>query len=185
MAKKTAAKKKVATTKPKAAPNKKTIAKASKSVVAKSAPAKAAKSLPTKATKIAAKAAVSNQLLKTSSKTKPAKVVAEAPKKKMPAPANKENQHTEGGGGDSFVASQLAKFDRSQMNEEQSRWYDYAKKFGKVRPREYKMTEQFEAQTPIFHKVLGWGYILSNEFDRLEVVFESGKKMLISNYKSN
>lgn len=182
MAKKTAAKKKVATTKPKATPNKKTIVKAAKSIVTKPTPAKAAKAIPTKATKVAVKAAAPNPVLKTSPKAKSAKVVAETPKKAMPASASKENQATEG---DSFVASQLAKFDRTQMNEEQSRWYDYAKKFGKVRPREYKMTEQFEAQTPIFHKVLGWGYILSNEFDRLEVVFESGKKMLISNYKSN
>lgn len=47
----------------------------------------------------------------------------------------------------------------------------------------YKMTEAFEEKTPIQHKLLGWGYILSNKNDRLEVLFESGVKQLISNYK--
>ena len=33
-------------------------------------------------------------------------------------------------------------------------------------------------------KVLGWGFILKNDNDRLEVLFETGIRMLISNYKS-
>lgn len=182
MAKKTAAKKKVATTKPKATPNKKNTVKPAKVVAVKPASVKSVKTSPAKVAKSAIKTVAPKPELKSSPKSKTAKVVKEAPKKAITSPS-KEAHALEGA--DSFVASQLAKFDRSQMNEEQSRWYDYARKFGKVPPREYKMTEQFEAQTPIFHKVLGWGYIVSNEFDRLEVVFESGKKMLISNYKSN
>ena len=47
----------------------------------------------------------------------------------------------------------------------------------------YKMTDAFEARTPIMHKVLGWGYVLSNQNDRLEVLFKDGIKILISNYK--
>lgn len=47
----------------------------------------------------------------------------------------------------------------------------------------YNMSKSYEAQTPIQHKVLGWGYILNNVNDRLEVLFKDGIKYLISNYK--
>jgi hypothetical protein len=36
----------------------------------------------------------------------------------------------------------------------------------------------------LMHKVLGWGFVLSNLNDRLEVLFKDGIKVLISNYKS-
>jgi hypothetical protein len=45
------------------------------------------------------------------------------------------------------------------------------------------MSEQFEPGTPLSHPRLGWGFILSKLNDRLEVIFESGIKILISNYK--
>ncbi len=47
----------------------------------------------------------------------------------------------------------------------------------------YKMSNSYEARTAIMHKVLGWGYVLSSQNDRLEVLFKDGIKMLISNYK--
>ncbi len=53
----------------------------------------------------------------------------------------------------------------------------------KKAPVPYKMTERYEAKTAIHHKILGWGYILNNVNDRLEVLFEDGVKILISNYK--
>ena len=46
------------------------------------------------------------------------------------------------------------------------------------------MSEKFNAMSPIQHKVLGWGFVLTNENDRLEVLFETGIRNLISNYKS-
>jgi hypothetical protein len=45
------------------------------------------------------------------------------------------------------------------------------------------MRGSFEERTAIVHKVLGWGYILANRNDRLEVLFKDGIKYLISNYK--
>jgi hypothetical protein len=60
----------------------------------------------------------------------------------------------------------------------------YTKKYGKDKALTYKMTETFTSLAPIQHKVLGWGFILTNENDRLEVLFETGIRMLISNYKS-
>lgn len=47
----------------------------------------------------------------------------------------------------------------------------------------YKMSDSYEARTAIMHKVLGWGYVLSTQNDRLEVLFKDGIKILISNYK--
>jgi urease alpha subunit len=52
-----------------------------------------------------------------------------------------------------------------------------------VKPKTYSMRNEYEAKTPIQHKVLGWGYILSNKNDRLEVLFKDGIRFLISNYK--
>ena len=48
----------------------------------------------------------------------------------------------------------------------------------------YKMSGSFEPKTGLQHKVLGWGYVLSAQNDRLEVLFKDGIRMLISNYKA-
>lgn len=47
----------------------------------------------------------------------------------------------------------------------------------------YKMTASYTPKTPILHKVLGWGYVISAQNDRLEVLFKDGIKYLISNYQ--
>lgn len=63
------------------------------------------------------------------------------------------------------------------------KWHELKAEYdGEVRA--YKMSEQYEAKTAIEHKVLGWGFILSSENNRLDVMFEYGRKMLISNYKA-
>ncbi len=74
------------------------------------------------------------------------------------------------------------KVDRSGMTDEQIRWADLYEKNQKESVLNYDMKAKFGVNGPIVHKVLGWGYILSNENDRLEVLFQSGIKMLISNY---
>ena len=51
-------------------------------------------------------------------------------------------------------------------------------------PAPYNMRQAYEAKTPIMHKLLGWGYIMTNKNDRLEVLFKDGIRYLISNYKS-
>lgn len=63
-------------------------------------------------------------------------------------------------------------------------WAEYYSKHGNEKAQTYDMKSQFEAHKPLQHKVLGWGWIASNENDRLEVIFKDGKRMLISNYKS-
>ena len=62
-------------------------------------------------------------------------------------------------------------------------WSDLHQKHNSEKPQVYDMKSQFEAHKPLQHKVLGWGWIMSVENDRLEVIFQDGKRMLISNYK--
>jgi hypothetical protein len=69
------------------------------------------------------------------------------------------------------------------FDKETVKWQDLKKKFGHIEAREYNMREVFEANIPILHKVLGWGFVISVLNDRLEVLFEQGIKNLISNYK--
>lgn len=70
-------------------------------------------------------------------------------------------------------------------NEEESRWLELRDKHKNIRPQPYKMSESYQEKTPIEHKTLGWGFVLSVVNDRLEVLFRSGIKHLISNYKPN
>ena len=76
------------------------------------------------------------------------------------------------------------KIERGNIADEKAKWTELNKKFGKEKALVYKMTESYPSLMPIQHKVLGWGYILTNENDRLEVLFENGIRILISNYKS-
>lgn len=64
------------------------------------------------------------------------------------------------------------------------RWAALYRKAGNTKVPTYSMRGVFEEKSPIQHKVLGWGYILSNKNDRLEVLFKDGIRFLISNYKA-
>jgi hypothetical protein len=63
------------------------------------------------------------------------------------------------------------------------KWNTLFKKAEQIEAKPYNMKNVFEEKTAITHKVLGWGYILANRNDRLEVLFKDGIKYLISNYK--
>lgn len=63
------------------------------------------------------------------------------------------------------------------------KWGTLYKKAEQIESKPYNMKAVFEEKTAIVHKVLGWGYILANRNDRLEVLFKDGIKYLISNYK--
>jgi len=76
------------------------------------------------------------------------------------------------------------KVDRGNLNDEKAKWTELFKKYGKDKAATYKMSESYQSLIPLQHKVLGWGFVLTNENDRLEVLFENGIRMLISNYKS-
>lgn len=76
------------------------------------------------------------------------------------------------------------KIERGNAADEKAKWTELNKKYGKEKAVPYKMSDKFSSMIPMQHKVLGWGFILTNENDRLEVLFETGIRMLISNYKS-
>ena len=76
------------------------------------------------------------------------------------------------------------KIERGNLSDEKAKWVELNKKYGKEKAVPYKMSEKFQSMIPMQHKVLGWGFILTNENDRLEVLFETGIRMLISNYKA-
>ena len=63
------------------------------------------------------------------------------------------------------------------------KWISLFKKAEQIEAKPYNMKAVFDEKTAIVHKVLGWGYILANRNDRLEVLFKDGIKYLISNYK--
>lgn len=63
------------------------------------------------------------------------------------------------------------------------KWSEVYEKYKAEKAQIYDMKAQFESNRPIQHKVLGWGWVISNENDRLEVLFKDGKRMLISNYQ--
>lgn len=70
-----------------------------------------------------------------------------------------------------------------EMNELMEKWVKLKELDHEIPTKKYKMTDVYSPSTPLEHPSLGWGFILSVQNNRLEVLFESGIKMLISNYK--
>ncbi|MBY0555508.1 hypothetical protein K2P97_13335 [bacterium] len=198
MAKKTAPKKKAAPAKAKPSkPAKAAKSAKSGSSVAKSAVkviktiAKALKPTPAKAAKAvvekAPKAAKPALMTKKGKKIEPE--VAEQPevKKNKTVVSMLEGDPT--GAAEPQKVEKVSKVkpvkvDRGNLADEKAKWAELNKKYGKDKALTYKMTETYSSLVPLQHKVLGWGFVLTNENDRLEVLFETGIRMLISNYKS-
>ena len=81
------------------------------------------------------------------------------------------------------IKAKPIKIEKGNIQDEKAKWIELNKRHSKDKALPYKMTDKYDSLQPLQHKVLGWGFILSNENDRLEVLFENGIKMLISNYK--
>jgi hypothetical protein len=75
------------------------------------------------------------------------------------------------------------KVERGNLADEKEKWQELYRRYGKEKAVNYKMSDEFQALKPINHKILGWGFVLTNENNRLEILFENGIKVLISNYK--
>lgn len=84
---------------------------------------------------------------------------------------------------ESLPSKKAKKFEGA--TEEESKWFELKDKHKNIKPQPYKMSEVYLEKSPIEHKILGWGFVLSVVNDRLEVLFRSGIKHLISNYKTN
>ncbi len=82
-----------------------------------------------------------------------------------------------------FELADIGTINRAQLNEDQKKWLDYYEKYRKVDPLSYNIKEIYTAKSPIVHPIFGWGFVISSEYDRLDVYFKDGKKLLISNRK--
>jgi len=166
--------------------------KATKAVATKAPAKKAAAKAPAKPAKsaVSAKAPPAAKPAKTAKPEKAAKPVA-AKKTAAPAAPPPQPEKIEKKPKLEIVSEEAAapkkekkvKIDRTGLNEDQIKWHELHEKYKAVKAPAYSISGQFEARTPLQHKVFGWGFILSNEYDRLEVLFEDGKRMLISNRK--
>lgn len=75
-----------------------------------------------------------------------------------------------------------AKTEKVNAGDEEAKWAEYHERYKGERAPVYDMKATFEAGSPLQHKLLGWGWVLSCENDRLEVLFKDGRRILISNY---
>jgi len=134
---------------------------------------------------------------KKESATKAPKAVAvEKPVKKAAKPASEKPEKAEkvvkaakpAAEKAEAVPKQTAKAKRAEAArvaaaaEADARWTELKEKHGKDKAPKYSMTGQFAANTPLEHSKLGWGFVVNNVNDRLEVLFQEGIKILISNY---
>jgi len=62
-------------------------------------------------------------------------------------------------------------------------WLELLNQSKSTKPVPYSMSEDFQPKTVINHKVLGLGFVLKSQNNRIEVQFRDGKKTLITNYK--
>ncbi len=186
----------------------KTVAKAAKKIVKKATEPSKAKAVKTAPKKVEKVAKVKMAPVAKKTEEKKTKVVAAPEKMKMPTTLSakgkvkelKETPETEveadAGVEDATAAPQKVDIEKpkkktaAQKKKEKLeidanvKWGDLFEKYKQLKPVNYSMKDVFEANQPIQHKVLGWGWVISSENDRLEVLFKDGKKILISNYKS-
>ncbi len=151
-----------------------------KTKTAKPEAKKASKASPAKPAKVSAKEkAVTEKVARSPKVTsdvddhEEVSEVAPVPEKAVKAPKVKPER----------ISAAQKKLDRAAA-ESNAHWTDLHQKHSSEKPQVYDMRGQFEAHKPLQHKVLGWGWVMSVENDRLEVIFEDGKRMLISNYKA-
>lgn len=189
MAKKKATKKKAAAVKVKATKPKKVEKTPAKKSSSKTTKAAATKPKAVKTDKKTVKPALMSKKVSKKPEVEVSKPVAAVEKKTSKnivgiiesesAPTVEENAKVE-----KVSKVKPVKVDRGNLADEKAKWAELYKKYGKDKALSYKMTEEYPALVPLQHKVLGWGFILTNENSRLEVLFENGIRMLISNYKS-
>ncbi len=75
-----------------------------------------------------------------------------------------------------------SKKEEKLKQENEQKWEAFYKKAKGVKPTPFNISRQFQPVTPISHPVFGWGWIISNTNDRLEVIFKDKVRILLSNY---
>lgn len=80
----------------------------------------------------------------------------------------------------------LTKAEREAQEEKQrllEKWQELHELSEGQPAKKYVISDSYEANTSLDHSKLGWGYVLTSQNNRLEVLFEEGIKVLVSNYK--
>ena len=189
MAKKTATKKKSAPAKSKPAKPAKAVKAAKTAKPAKQA-AKATGKAPVKSEKVAkpSKEAPKPALMTKKGKAEEAKVETQEVEVKksstVVAMVETESSPAEPSKAEKISKIKPIKVDRGNLSDEKAKWQELYKKYGREKAVVYKMSDAYPSLIPLQHKVLGWGFVLTNDNDRLEVLFENGIRVLISNYKT-
>ena len=70
---------------------------------------------------------------------------------------------------------------RKQLQENEKKWEAFYKKAKGIKPLPFAVSREFPAKTPINHSLFGWGWVISNKNDRLEVIFKDKERKLLSN----
>lgn len=159
--------------------------KALKVKVSKNGEEKTAKKIETKSTQNISKSKIEKGNLETKTKVSSASLVKED-KFKLDSKSDKKkesNLENEVDPSKDYKIVRLSREEKSKMTDDQIKWWDLHERNKSIKAPMYDMKEAFESQKPIMHKLLGWGFVLNNDNDRLEVLFKDGKRMLISNRK--
>ena len=146
---------------------------------------KVSKKAPTKKSKAPAKKAPAKKS-KAPAKKAPAKKApakkSKAPAKKAPAkkaPAKKVTSDKK----PNLTKKQEVK--KTLVSKEDRKAFEaYFKKYQDLKPVSYDMKKSYQEGIALKHASFGWGFVVSSINNRLEVVFEEGRKILISNYKA-
>lgn len=72
----------------------------------------------------------------------------------------------------------------AQLEKLALKWEALHAKADAIPSETYNMRKTYQPHTGLKHKTLGWGFIIDNKNDRLEVLFKDGIRYLISNYNS-
>ena len=75
----------------------------------------------------------------------------------------------------------LSSKDEKLLNENEKKWSDLYKKSKNIKPIPFRVSGKYETKSALKHSEFGWGWILSNTNNRLEVVFRDKVRMLLSN----
>ena len=78
-------------------------------------------------------------------------------------------------------STKIEKKEEKQQKEHEKKWENLYKKAKDVKPATFRLSNAFSAKTALKHPIFGWGWIISNKNDRLQVMFKDKTRVLLSN----
>ena len=82
-------------------------------------------------------------------------------------------------------ATKTSKKEDKKQKEHEKKWEGLHKKAEGVKAPLFRISHSFSAKAPLKHPVFGWGWVVSNNNNRLQVMFKDKIRMLLSNYGSD